>query len=550
MNLYLDRQDGEGGILEQIDEEPQIAFEPKTRREKIKQNIRIVLPHVGLVILSAAYTVLGAAIFHHFEMPYEIHIRNETAHRIDALKQRIIDRLWDLAQMQKNDSAALAISFSNWSAIAHRGMDDVIRDVFIDYTKNYMTPDDIIYGAGPIKWSIGSSIFFSWTAITTIGYGHIVPRTDEGRIACLMYALLGIPLILVTIADMGRFLSGGIIWVHNTLRKFRIACLRKCYNMCATICCCSCLLLKKKQPPKSVSGNDLANAQRRLLRRKRPAHIDNISEAGTFEDISEIHTQGSEKTPSEDTRARADDLEEYEAIQHERRVSALFVLVIMIGYTAGGAFLMQLWENWTFMEAFYFCFVTVTTIGFGDIVPQNVDFLPATLAYIIVGLIITTMCIDLVGSAYIRDIHFYGRSLGRSFMTIGGKVVHLGEVFGYVAFLQKNYGLTPEQLDKLAQLPEEYLLDCLINGRQPDINWIGMLEASQFYVDLWIEHPRTLSFASERVLASMESLDLNTSKCSTARTLTPREYYQRILLQYCKQVQPDNATLNVDQTEM
>ena len=52
---------------------------------------------------------------------------------------------------------------------------------------------------------------------------------------------------------------------------------------------------------------------------------------------------------------------------------------------------MQLWERWSFVDAFYFCFVTVTTIGFGDIVPQNVDFLPATLAYIVVGLIITTM---------------------------------------------------------------------------------------------------------------------------------------------------------------
>ncbi|KHN80480.1 TWiK family of potassium channels protein 7 [Toxocara canis] len=581
LNLYLDRQDGEGGILEQIEEEPRVGFEPKTRKEKIKQNLRIVLPHVGLVILSAAYTILGAAIFHHFEMPYEIHIRNETAHRIEALKQKIIDDLWELAH-HKNDSGA--ISFDNWSDTAHRGMNNVIRDVFVDYTKNYMTPDDIIHGAGPIKWSFGSSIFFSWTAITTIGYGHIVPRTNEGRVACLMYALLGIPLILVTIADMGRFLSGGIIWVHNALGKLRLACTKKCAEMCKAICCCRCLPSKKKnEPPKSISGIDLVNAQKRLLRRKRPNHIDNISEAGTFEDISEIHTQGSEKTPSEDTRARADDLEEYEPV-HERRVSALFVLVIMIGYTAGGAFLMQLWENWTFMESFYFCFVTVTTIGFGDIVPQNVDFLPATLAYIIVGLIITTMCIDLVGSAYIRDIHFYGRSLGRSFMTIGGKVVHLGEVFGYVAFLQKNYGLTPEQLDKLAHLPEEYLLDCLINGRQPDLNWIAApkgiqqnrarneaMDAKQscpaltlflgdqggrpyvppdIYYFKWIEHPRTLSFASERVLASMESLDLNTSKCSTARTLTPREYYQRILLQYCKQVQPDDAVRNVDHTEM
>lgn len=29
------------------------------------QNLRIVVPHVGLVLLSAAYTILGAAIFHH-----------------------------------------------------------------------------------------------------------------------------------------------------------------------------------------------------------------------------------------------------------------------------------------------------------------------------------------------------------------------------------------------------------------------------------------------------------------------------------------------------
>ena len=71
---------------------------------------------------------------------------------------------------------------------------------------------------------------------------------------------------------------------------------------------------------------------------------------------------------------------------------------------------------------------------------MNVDFLPLTLAYIVFGLIITTMCIgnwllsnytltvliisDLVGSEYIRDIHFYGRSLGKSFMTIGGKVIN------------------------------------------------------------------------------------------------------------------------------
>ncbi|PIO73228.1 hypothetical protein TELCIR_04810 [Teladorsagia circumcincta] len=96
---------------------------------------------------------------------------------------------------------------------------------------------------------------------------------------------------------------------------------------------------------------------------------------------------------------------------------------------------------------------------------------------------------------------------------------------------------------------QEYLLDCLINGRQPDLNWIGgrPYVPPDIYYFKWIEHPRTLSFASDRVLASMESLDLNTSRCSTARTLTPREYYQKILFQYCKQIQPDDQMADIDQ---
>lgn len=98
-------------------------------------------------------------------------------------------------------------------------------------------------------------------------------------------------------------------------------------------------------------------------------------------------------------------------------------------YMALGGILFAFLESWTYVDAFYFCFVSLTTIGvrsskkkyghspisyilffqFGDLVPDKHEFIVIMLIYLGVGLAVTTMCIDLVGIQYVQKIHYFGR---------------------------------------------------------------------------------------------------------------------------------------------
>ncbi|NP_001390845.1 potassium channel subfamily K member 4 isoform 3 [Mus musculus] len=59
-------------------------------------------------------------------------------------------------------------------------------------------------------WNLGSAFFFSGTIITTIGYGNIVLHTDAGRLFCIFYALVGIPLFGMLLAGVGDRLGSSL----------------------------------------------------------------------------------------------------------------------------------------------------------------------------------------------------------------------------------------------------------------------------------------------------------------------------------------------------
>lgn len=57
------------------------------------------------------------------------------------------------------------------------------------------------------RWTILGSLFFAGTVVTTIGYGHVTPCTDAGRIFCIFYALVGIPLTWLMLSTLAQYIN-------------------------------------------------------------------------------------------------------------------------------------------------------------------------------------------------------------------------------------------------------------------------------------------------------------------------------------------------------
>lgn len=83
-------------------------------------------------------------------------------------------------------------------------------------------------------------------------------------------------------------------------------------------------------------------------------------------------------------------------IDDEFNLPISVALILLITYILFGAAVYSCWEDWTFFEACYFVFVSMSTIGFGDFVPKHPIFMMASILYLVFGLALTSMCINVV----------------------------------------------------------------------------------------------------------------------------------------------------------
>jgi len=104
---------------------------------------------------------------------------------------------------------------------------------------------------------------------------------------------------------------------------------------------------------------------------------------------------------------------------HETEVPIFICLLVAVWYIVFGAIMFKVWEEWSYFEGAYFCFITLSTIGFGDIVPgfshaewdDQVKQVACSL-YLLIGLSTLAMCFDLMQQRGIAIANSFGRFIG------------------------------------------------------------------------------------------------------------------------------------------
>ncbi|XP_075933461.1 potassium channel subfamily K member 18 [Anarhichas minor] len=372
-----------------------------------------LFPHLLLCLSLVAYAALGALMFEHIEGKSELYLPDEYH---DFLRQ-IISTVQNLS---KNDSSTPP---------------NIVEEV-----ETKMREFKSIWFQRPDRWNFFGSMFFCCTVFTTVGYGEIYPVTLTGKVVCVLYAMVGIPLMLLVILDVGDFLA---------------MLMSRAYMRIHTLC----KILRSHTWSPWKAQRTARDSSNQALEDGTFFYSHDVVIHAPLDIRQVLHSQADVRQKSIQLQNNKEIFEKILARENLLRKSPLlrtlscpeldrlplppkgfaiwdftglgdgmemldvpFVLIlfIMIAYISFGGFILPLWENeLKGFDPYYFCFITLTTIGFGDIVPNHPKYFMLTSLFIIVGMAIMTMSFKLgqtrIVSCYRQCIKFISRGNTETF---------------------------------------------------------------------------------------------------------------------------------------
>ncbi|KAL0114662.1 hypothetical protein PUN28_011747 [Cardiocondyla obscurior] len=185
------------------------AVDPRERiKDCCRKLVAFMCTQVGVGGLVVGYAIVGAFGFISIETQGD----NETAPICvrDYIRQKYADELWfSTASNQSvnvfNRTAFYVVS----NSILLRYQKNITEDKEQKHNCNDLTPSNL--------WSFPAALMFCLSVFTMIGYGSLVPKTQWGKGATVIYAVLGIPLYVLYFLNMGKVLAQTFKWLYTRL---------------------------------------------------------------------------------------------------------------------------------------------------------------------------------------------------------------------------------------------------------------------------------------------------------------------------------------------
>ncbi|KAL7735890.1 hypothetical protein ACLKA6_002344 [Drosophila palustris] len=375
--------------------------------ERFKDHCRhftaFMFSNVGIILLVTFYTIGGAFIFQAIEIFEHEKLKASKPHRFIErnFSGDCLNRIWEMT--------AENISFFDHQAYRKR-----VNEVLLDYqravVKKQLRGPDVDH-----QWSFSGAFLYSLTVITTIGYGNITPTSDWGKLVTILYAIIGMPLFLLYLSNIGDVLAKSFKWIYSKVclcricpgvAKRRIIRERRKLRQLARA-----LQLHKMESARGSSSNSCSSN----------SNSTSNSSSSSSSDYTKSSVQTSSVLDVPYTDSDSDIEREIRGSTDEITVPLTVCVFVMVSYILSGAILFGRWEDWNYLDGSYFCFISLSSIGFGDLVPGDrvitadkdkveVSFILCAV-YLLLGMALIAMCFNLMQEQVIHNM----RAIKRGF---------------------------------------------------------------------------------------------------------------------------------------